>query len=71
MRPFMQRRIDALHAEIDRLKQVEKDYVRRKSPGLNEFQLGFKDAGIDVDAWHPTQRKLARQDCATLRDSHG
>ncbi len=60
MRPFMQKRIDALHAEIARLVGVEKAWSRKQHPG-DRFSLfhQIEDAKIEVSAWSPRQRENA------------
>jgi hypothetical protein len=57
MRPQTQRRIDALHAEIERLVQMEKDYHRRKQPGMSQLHRDIEEARIDVAAWSPRMRR--------------
>lgn len=57
MRPQTQRRIDALHAEIERLVQMEKNYRRRKNPGLNDLLRGIEEARIEVASWNPRMRR--------------
>jgi len=66
MRTNTQRRIDALHAEIDRLVKMELAWARKKEPELNEFQFQFVAARIECAAWAPRVREEART-TSTLR----
>lgn len=56
MRAQTQRRIDALHAEIARLVEMEKAYVRRTEPELTDLLLSVRENSISVAAWSPTMR---------------
>ena len=60
IRPFMQRRIDTLHAEIARLVGVEKAYRDRAAPEKNALMLQIRDCRIDVSAMSPEMRRTCR-----------
>jgi hypothetical protein len=60
MRSFVQKRIDALHAEIARLVKLEKDYHDRKHPEDNSMWRHVAHAQIEVAAWPPERRKNAQ-----------
>ena len=60
MRPFMQKRIDKLHAEIARIVATEKAWHDRKHPDENKLWRSVSHAQIEVAAWSPQQRKGAQ-----------
>jgi hypothetical protein len=62
MRAFMQKRIDALHAEIERLVQIEKAWHRKHHPDDNTLWRHVAETKIEVEAWPPKRREQARQD---------
>lgn len=66
MRPQTQKRIDALHAEIASLVQMEKDYMQRKQPLDSGLSRQVREAGIDVRAWPPRMREQSRYATATF-----
>lgn len=57
MRPFMQRKIDAMHAEIERLVAVEKAWHDKKNPDENKMWRHVSHARIEVAAWTPRMRE--------------
>lgn len=57
MRPFMQRKIDALHAEIERLVAVEKAWHDKHHPDENKMWRQVEHAAIEVDAWPRRMRR--------------
>lgn len=57
IRPFMQRRIDALHAEIARLVQVEKAWNFRTFPEPSNTMRQVTACRIDVAAWEPNRKR--------------
>lgn len=69
MRPQTQRRIDALHAEIARLVEMEKKYSRKKEPELNHLWRQVADTKIEVAAWSPNLK--ASMGVATLSFPRG
>ena len=56
-RKGVQSKIDALHAEINRLVENEKKYWDKKNPDVNSLQRSIIHTSIEVRAWSPTMRE--------------